>query len=501
MSWWRRSAFVRYAVVGALGFVLGGAGGILAAGTIPGPNGLLTTCYYAPSTNNGRGEGNDSNDGRRRPGDMRLVTDASQCQRDEKAITFNQQGPKGDTGATGSTGATGALGLTGATGASGALGPTGAAGPTGALGASGASGATGNTGAEGATGALGPTGATGSTGPSGATGPQGPAGATGATGPTGATGATGPRAATPTPTPVLAPPDPVASITVQGIVFLPGDSTNPVNVTAGRAYGVSIVNPLPGLHYLWNATRGGVTGLSALGESGTYAADPSFVGSFGITVVAVDGSGQRSSSSQWFAAAYPSPIAPTIVAGAVVTAGTASTASLTGSRPGFIYQWTISNGTILGSPTGTAINFVAGSIGPLELRAAEVNLIGDFAIGSVLITVVPGPIAETITLTGGPADAPPDTVRTGTTYVASVPARSNMAYLWSLSRGTAVTGPSGVLSADGTTSTFEFVAPGSTISVPPCTGSPSCSTILTVTEINVAGVGARSLLVLTVLFY
>src|SRR5258708_10501495 len=139
MTWWRRSAFIRYAVVGALGFVLGGTGGILAAGTIPGPNGLLTACYYAPLTNS-QGGGSDSNDGHRRPGDMRLVTDASQCQRDEKAITFNQQGPKGDAGLTGATGPTGATGVAGATGTTGPTGAAGAAGPTGPPGAVGATG-------------------------------------------------------------------------------------------------------------------------------------------------------------------------------------------------------------------------------------------------------------------------------------------------------------------------------------------------------------------------
>lgn len=173
------SRLLRYVLVGVLGFVLGGAGGILAASTIPGPGGVITACYYSP-LDNGRGDGKYSNDGHRRPGDMRLVTDASQCQPDETRIAFNQQGPKGDTGLTGPVGGTGATGATGAIGVSGARGDTGPTGSTGAIGPTGPTGATGATGATGPTGAIGPI------------GPVGPAGATGATGPTGATGATGP---------------------------------------------------------------------------------------------------------------------------------------------------------------------------------------------------------------------------------------------------------------------------------------------------------------------
>src|SRR5260221_4134567 len=68
LSWWRRSAFVRYAIVGAIGFALGGTGGILAAGTIAGPNGLLTACYYAPKQNGngGRDSSRFGHRGRRR---------------------------------------------------------------------------------------------------------------------------------------------------------------------------------------------------------------------------------------------------------------------------------------------------------------------------------------------------------------------------------------------------------------------------------------------------
>jgi collagen type VII alpha len=205
---------VRYALVGAIGFVLGGTGGILAAGTIPGPGGVLTACYYVGANQrsddgNSKDNSKDNNGNGRRPGDMRLVVDSSQCRSDERPVAFNQLGPKGDKGdsgaagpigGTGSTGIVGAIGPTGATGLAGATGPIGAVGATGAVGAIGVTGAAGPQGNTGATGAIGPqgnTGATGAVGPVGAVGPQGPQGGSGATGgagrqgDTGATGATG----------------------------------------------------------------------------------------------------------------------------------------------------------------------------------------------------------------------------------------------------------------------------------------------------------------------
>ncbi|MEO6470310.1 MAG: hypothetical protein ABIR57_00675 [Aeromicrobium sp.] len=63
-------------------------------------------------------------------GDVRVVNEGEACKSYETPMTWNQQGPKGDTGATGAkrdTGATGAAGAKGAPGANGAPGATGAA--------------------------------------------------------------------------------------------------------------------------------------------------------------------------------------------------------------------------------------------------------------------------------------------------------------------------------------------------------------------------------------
>jgi hypothetical protein len=71
-------------------------------------------------------------------GTLRIVDSAAECNvKFEKAISWNVQGPKGDTGAAGAAGAAGAKG---ATGAAGAAGPAGAKGDTGAAGAAGGKG-------------------------------------------------------------------------------------------------------------------------------------------------------------------------------------------------------------------------------------------------------------------------------------------------------------------------------------------------------------------------
>ncbi len=80
---------------------------------------------------------------------VRIVGDASECRRGERALTWNVQGPAGPAG------------------------PSGAQGPEGAQGAQGPAGADGAAGARGPDGAQGPAGPTGPAGPAGSQGPAG----------------------------------------------------------------------------------------------------------------------------------------------------------------------------------------------------------------------------------------------------------------------------------------------------------------------------------------
>ena len=107
-------------VAATIAVVLAGTGFAYAA--IPGPSGVINGCYQTKT------------------GNLRVVSAGKKCLRSEKALNWNQTGPRGLQGlqgAKGDTGATGAKGDTGATGAKGDTGATGAKGDTGATGAPG----------------------------------------------------------------------------------------------------------------------------------------------------------------------------------------------------------------------------------------------------------------------------------------------------------------------------------------------------------------------------
>lgn len=92
-------------------------------------------------------------------GEVRFVAAAADCKKQETAISWNQQGVKGETGPQGPKGDTGAPGAKGDTGPHGPKGDTGAQGPAGPAGS---------------TGPAGPAGPAGPTGPAGPAGPAGP---------------------------------------------------------------------------------------------------------------------------------------------------------------------------------------------------------------------------------------------------------------------------------------------------------------------------------------
>lgn len=119
-------------------------GASVAVAAIPGDGGVITACY------------------KKSGGALRVVdVSTTSCGSGESSLTWNQQGPKGDTGAQGPKGE---------------VGPQGPAGPPGPGGADGAAGVDGKDGAPGPQGPKGDTGPAGPQGPKGDTGPAGPAG-------------------------------------------------------------------------------------------------------------------------------------------------------------------------------------------------------------------------------------------------------------------------------------------------------------------------------------
>src|SRR5215471_16893258 len=73
-------------------------------------------------------------------GRLRAVDANARCKRDERAMTWNVDGPKGPAGPAGPTGSAGPVGPAGSTGPAGPQGPAGTAGERGPAGAPGLTG-------------------------------------------------------------------------------------------------------------------------------------------------------------------------------------------------------------------------------------------------------------------------------------------------------------------------------------------------------------------------
>jgi type VI protein secretion system component Hcp len=115
-----------------------GAGAAIAVGQI-GSDGTFTGCVLTNPSESDQPVGS-----LRVIDPAGTVTGDTSCTFGEQTITWNQQGPQGDTGPTGQTGPIGPTGLTGQTGPTGPTGLTGPTGPTGPTGATGATGPAGS---------------------------------------------------------------------------------------------------------------------------------------------------------------------------------------------------------------------------------------------------------------------------------------------------------------------------------------------------------------------
>lgn len=147
--------------------VIGG----VAVAAIPNSDGVIHACYTKTGSS------------------LRVYDPTNtKCSSNEVALSWNQKGPAGPTGAAGPAGPkgeTGAAGPAGPAGPAGAKGDTGPAGPAGPAGEQGAPGPAGPKGDTGPAGPAGPEGETGPAGPKGDTGPAGPEGPAGPAGPAG----------------------------------------------------------------------------------------------------------------------------------------------------------------------------------------------------------------------------------------------------------------------------------------------------------------------------
>lgn len=112
----RIAGHIRHQLVAYVALFFAVSGGVaVATGTIPGSDGEIDGCYAAD-------------------GQLRVVGDGEQCRSSETALTWNQEGEKGDTGPIGPQGPTGATGPKGDKGDPGATGPKGDKGDPGVSG-------------------------------------------------------------------------------------------------------------------------------------------------------------------------------------------------------------------------------------------------------------------------------------------------------------------------------------------------------------------------------
>lgn len=112
----------KYALVatGAAAFLVVGSG--LAVAGIPGPDGVIKSCYTKST------------------GAIKIIDSEASCKSGETTLTWNQKGAKGDVGPVGPAGPKGDSGAPGPEGPAGPAGQDGATGPTGATGPAGPAG-------------------------------------------------------------------------------------------------------------------------------------------------------------------------------------------------------------------------------------------------------------------------------------------------------------------------------------------------------------------------
>ena len=97
-------------------FAIAGVGVTFALGVIPSEDGTIYGCYRSHQNDN------------ERQGNLRVVSDPSQCKDSETLISWNQEGPQGPQGDPGPQGPAGADGADGAPGPAGPQGPPGVSG-------------------------------------------------------------------------------------------------------------------------------------------------------------------------------------------------------------------------------------------------------------------------------------------------------------------------------------------------------------------------------------
>ncbi len=260
---------------------------------------------------------------------------------------------------------------------------------------------------------------------------------------------------------------PSAAIVLENVPALPVISA-PSQVTAGDTGLVASVTANSGESYAWTISGGEITGGGAAGviagglDSITFNVTAAAGGTLSLTCTATNAIGS-SAAATFSAAIFAAPAQPTVsLSAALVTVGdTGLTAQVT-ANPGMTYSWTLSsNATLTGSDlhgvTANGVNTITYSLnggavagGQVQLAVVEVNGAQEAsAPGTAAQGIVAAPVSPAITA--------PALVAAGATGIAaSVPARSGMTYLWTLTGATFSFGSSAAGQNVGSTNTIQL---------------------------------------------
>lgn len=244
-------------------------------------------------------------------------------------------------------------------------------------------------------------------------------------------------------------------------------ATSPV--TAGNPGRTASVPLRTGFSYAWTIAGGTITSAGGgagvpTGTKNVVTYTPGAAGTLTLTCTETVGSyyGMPGSKAVTVIAA---PTTPVISASSPVPPFTPGLTASVVAQTGMTYSWSIVGGTLTSPSTGdtagglNTVTYTSGGPGPLTLSAVELNALGDAGTPGTASVTVSLPLTPPLT----PTISAPASMLTGASATASVVARSNLLYAWTISGGTLTSagGASGVTVNGVNSVTFVAGAPGS----------------------------------------
>lgn len=239
---------------------------------------------------------------------------------------------------------------------------------------------------------------------------------------------------------------------------------------SSTANAASVPSAGVGATYSWSATGGTIDGTPPYGNAVTFTAGTGASMTLNVTVTNANGCTSNSSKIVTINAL---PNATITTAAAVCTGSTGNAASVADAGVGATYNWTVTGGTIAGTPPfGNAITYTAGAGPSVTIDVTVTNANGCVSSSSTVVTVNPLP-SSTITTAPAVCDGTPG-------HSASVPsAGAGASYAWTVTGGTINSGQN--------TTTISYTAgagPTITVSVTVTNANGCVSTSQAVVNVN-----------------